>query len=148
MIVMAGFIYVIESEKVARLLLSPIDFRSCCCKGYAFINFLSPEKAAAFQQAFCGGLRLPTTSESPKICEVTFARVQGRKQNVETFRNSAAMGVAMKEFRPLVFKKGVEVPLPAPDGPIPPVRLRESKVCHQSKKKKKEEPMPRVCDQF
>lgn len=88
----------------------PIDFRNKCNVGYAFINFLSSDVALRFKKQF-DGYRL-TGFNSQKICEVSFARVQGLHSNIQHYRNSPVNGIAVPEYRPLVFADGVEVPFP------------------------------------
>ncbi|CAE7253837.1 ML4 [Symbiodinium natans] len=71
----------------------PIDFSSKCNVGYAFINFRTPSAAHRFHNEFhmtktkqC----LPGFSSS-KVAEVSFARVQGRDQNMENLRDEKFM---------------------------------------------------------
>jgi hypothetical protein len=88
----------------------PIDFRNRCNVGYAFINFLSSETAKVFKNHL-DGYRL-TGFNSQKICEVSFARVQGLDANIMHYRNSPVNGVAIPEYRPLLFADGKEIPFP------------------------------------
>lgn len=88
----------------------PIDFRNRCNVGYAFINFISTETAKLFKNHL-DGYRL-TGFNSQKICEVSFARVQGLDANIMHYRNSPVNGVAIPEYRPLLFADGKEVPFP------------------------------------
>merc|ERR1719506_1681072 len=71
----------------------PIDFNSKCNVGYAFVNFRAPAVAqrffAEFNGAKCKNV-LPGFS-SQKICEVSYARVQGRDQNMENLRDEKFM---------------------------------------------------------
>jgi len=63
----------------------PVDFNSEYNMGYAFINFTEPAAASRFMAEFHGAKTesvLPGFS-SPKVCEVTYARVQGRDANLE-----------------------------------------------------------------
>lgn len=67
----------------------PIDFNSRCNVGYAFINFRTPAMASKFMSEFHGAktkLVLPGFSSS-KVCEVSYARVQGRHANLENLRD-------------------------------------------------------------
>jgi RNA recognition motif-containing protein len=115
----------------------PIDFRNRCCVGYAFINFHTNETAVRFEKLF-SGFKLPMTNVSPKICQVNFARIQGRQANIDVYRNSALAGVPIKEYRPLCFNEnGEEIPLPTPDAPLPSVQLRAAKI-HRGSKRKRE----------
>jgi len=114
----------------------PIDFRNRCCVGYAFINFRSHQIAKEFETEF-SGYKLPMIHVSPKICEVNFARIQGKKANLDVYRNSALVGIPIKKYRPLCFDvEGNEIPLPTPDVPIPSVQLRAAKIHRGSKRKR------------
>lgn len=67
----------------------PIDFNSKCNVGYAFINFRSSPVAVRFIQEFHGMMTkhcLPGFG-SKKVCEVSFARVQGRDANMDNLRD-------------------------------------------------------------
>jgi hypothetical protein len=88
----------------------PIDFRNRCNVGYAFINFLSNGTAKLFKNHL-DGYRL-TGFNSQKICEVSYARVQGLDANVLHYRNSPVNGVTIPEYRPLLFADGKEIPFP------------------------------------
>merc|ERR1719424_199638 len=103
----------------------PIDFRNKCNVGYAFINFLQPDLARRFFKAL-DGYQLRAFN-SDKVCAVAWARVQGLQANVEHYRNSPIAGVPIPQYRPLLFKAGVEIPFPEPDGPLARVRLRVPK---------------------
>mmetsp|Transcript_97047 Transcript_97047/g.152991 ORF Transcript_97047/g.152991 Transcript_97047/m.152991 type:complete len:656 (-) Transcript_97047:218-2185(-) len=92
----------------------PIDFNSKCNVGYAFINFLAPAIAQQFMNEFHGqNCRqvLPGFS-SQKIVEVTFARVQGKEQNLENLKDEKFMTKLSEqaEWQPLFWENGVEVP--------------------------------------
>lgn len=103
----------------------PIDFRNRCNVGYAFVNFIAPEHAKRFLKAL-NRVKLPAYNSS-KVCEVTYAHVQGLEQNIEHYRNSPVNGVPIAAYRPLIFKSGMEVGFPKPDAPLPPIQLRPAK---------------------
>lgn len=103
----------------------PIDFRNRCNVGYAFINFVDPEHAKRFLQSL-HRVKLPAYN-SNKVCEVTYAHVQGLEQNVEHYRNSPVNGIPISAYRPMIFKSGLEVGFPKPDAPLPPIQLRPAK---------------------
>lgn len=90
----------------------PVDFKNGCNMGYAFINFGTHQSAVQFMNAY-NGYQLP--AKSSKICEVCWARVQGISRNVEHYRNNPVNDLQEKEFRPLIFSNGTEVPFPRPD---------------------------------
>lgn len=76
-------------EKAYDFVYLPIDFNSKCNVGYAFINFKSPVVAQRFMQEFHGAKTkhcLPGFS-SAKVCEVTYARVQGRDANMDNLKD-------------------------------------------------------------
>jgi len=94
----------------------PIDFNSKCNVGYAFINFRTSAAARGFMQEFhlkkaqqC----LPGFS-SQKVCEVSFATVQGREANMENFRDEQFIEKLKErpEWHPLFLDdNGKEIPL-------------------------------------
>ncbi|CAD7946565.1 unnamed protein product [Amoebophrya sp. A120] len=100
----------------------PIDFRNRCNVGYAFVNFVTPEDAKRFLGLF-HKFKLKAYN-SPKVCEVNYARVQGLQANIEVYRNSPVNGIPIKQYRPLIFQNGIEAEFPGPDAPLPPIQLR------------------------
>lgn len=88
----------------------PIDFRNRCNVGYAFINFTTGAIASKFKNHL-HGYRL-TGFNSQKICEVSYARVQGLKANIQHYRNSPVNGISIPEYRPLLFSNGLEIQFP------------------------------------
>jgi hypothetical protein len=54
----------------------PIDFRNRCNVGYAFMNFLDPIFILKFYEEFHG--KKWEQFNSDKVCEVTYARIQGK----------------------------------------------------------------------
>jgi len=93
----------------------PIDFNSKCNVGYAFINFRSPSVAAKFTAEFHGAkttAKLPGFS-SAKICEVSYARVQGRDANMDNLRDEKFIEKLNEkpEWQPLFFdENNKEIP--------------------------------------
>jgi hypothetical protein len=94
----------------------PIDFKSKVNVGYAFINFREPVMAARFIQEFHGAKTkkcLPGFS-SAKICEVSYARVQGKEANLENLRDEKfiqKLNNERPEWQPLFFDdSGREIP--------------------------------------
>jgi hypothetical protein len=111
----------------------PIDFRNKCNLGYCFINFVAHDSAVKFMSVF-QDYRL-TAFNSDKVCEVSWARVQGLHENVEHYRNSPIAGVPIPQYRPLIFDNGESVPFPEPDGPLARVCLRVPKKQFRSDRK-------------
>lgn len=78
----------------------PIDFKNKCNVGYAFINFTKPEHIEPFYNAFHGKKWGRFNSE--KVCEITFARIQGRQQLIAHFQNSSLL-LEDPKCRPVIF---------------------------------------------
>lgn len=78
----------------------PIDFKNKCNVGYAFINFLKPEYIEPFYEAFHGKKWGRFNSE--KVCEITFARIQGLQQLMAHFQNSSLL-LEDPKCRPVIF---------------------------------------------
>jgi len=84
----------------------PIDFKNHCNRGYAFINFLDPEHIVSFVRDFHGQRWRSFNSE--KICDVSWARIQGKASMVSRFQNSSLLDKD-DSFQPSIFssdKKG------------------------------------------
>ena len=65
----------------------PVDRRTLECKGLAYINFRSPEKALECQRHFEGCVEWPSCDPDPaEGCGVDWAFVQGFGANVERQR--------------------------------------------------------------
>lgn len=78
----------------------PIDFRNKCNRGYAFVNFVDFRDVVAFHEAYNG--KHWKIFKSDKICDITYARIQGKAGMMKRFQNSALMEKD-PEYRPLVF---------------------------------------------
>ncbi|KAF3519153.1 hypothetical protein DY000_02063248 [Brassica cretica] len=84
----------------------PIDFGNKCNVGYGFVNMTTPEAVWRLYKAFHNNhWRL---FQSNKICEVTYARVQGLESLKEHFKHLKLAKVEM-EYKPVIFS-------PARDG--------------------------------
>eukprot|EP00190_Bangiopsis_sp_CCMP1999_P002768 CAMPEP_0198732568 /NCGR_PEP_ID=MMETSP1475-20131203/36723_1 /TAXON_ID= ORGANISM="Unidentified sp., Strain CCMP1999" /NCGR_SAMPLE_ID=MMETSP1475 /ASSEMBLY_ACC=CAM_ASM_001111 /LENGTH=631 /DNA_ID=CAMNT_0044495707 /DNA_START=342 /DNA_END=2237 /DNA_ORIENTATION=+ len=105
----------------------PIDFKNKCNVGYAFINFTSPKYIIPFYEEFHGCKWGKFNSE--KICEIAFARIQGRANLVAHFQNSSLMNEDPK-CRPVLFSKDGE-PEEFPVGPH--VRMRRGPSAREMK---------------
>ncbi|KAF8096388.1 hypothetical protein N665_0309s0015 [Sinapis alba] len=64
----------------------PMDFNNKCNVGYGFVNMTSPEAAWRLYKAF--HLQRWEIFNSRKICQVTYARVQGLEDLKEHFKSS------------------------------------------------------------
>lgn len=78
----------------------PIDFKNKCNVGYAFINFTKPQYIEPFYHRFHGKKWGRFNSE--KVCEITFARIQGRQQLIAHFQNSSLL-LEDPKCRPVIF---------------------------------------------
>ncbi|KAK7280941.1 hypothetical protein RIF29_08523 [Crotalaria pallida] len=93
----------------------PIDFNNKCNVGYGFVNMTSPEATLRLYKAF--HRQHWEVFNSRKICEVTYARVQGLEALKEHFKNSK-FPCEMDHYMPVVFspprdgKKELTEPLP------------------------------------
>jgi RNA recognition motif 2 len=92
----------LEEDNCGRFdfLYYPLDFKNNCGVGYAFINFTAPRYIVPFYLEFHG--RKWPKFNSDKVCEITYARIQGKQQLVNHFSNSSLMNEDPK-CRPLVF---------------------------------------------
>ncbi|KAL3793761.1 hypothetical protein HJC23_013323 [Cyclotella cryptica] len=78
----------------------PIDFKNKCNRGYAFVNFVDYKDIIPFYDAYNG--RSWSRFNSDKICDITYARIQGKAAMVKRFENSALMEKD-DEYRPMIF---------------------------------------------
>eukprot|EP00002_Diphylleia_rotans_P008209 TRINITY_DN1795_c0_g1_i11.p1 TRINITY_DN1795_c0_g1~~TRINITY_DN1795_c0_g1_i11.p1 ORF type:complete len:647 (+),score=108.13 TRINITY_DN1795_c0_g1_i11:110-2050(+) len=78
----------------------PIDFKNKCNVGYAFINFINPRSISEFYRDFNNKRWEKFNSE--KICEITYARIQGKAALVAHFQNSSLLSED-KKCRPILF---------------------------------------------
>ena len=61
----------------------PIDFKNKCNVGYSFVSFLDPQAVMSFVDAFKGKKWKFFNSE--KICDVTYARIQGKAAMISRY---------------------------------------------------------------
>lgn len=67
----------------------PIDFDNKCNVGYAFINFIDLADIKDFFLEFNGSTW--PNFKSDKICEITYARIQGKESCIQHFKDSSLM---------------------------------------------------------
>ncbi|KAK7205948.1 RNA recognition motif 2-domain-containing protein [Myxozyma melibiosi] len=94
-----------------------IDFLNKCNVGYAFISFTSPEAIITFAKARAGTKWNRFNSE--KICDISYANIQGKECLIEKFRNSSVMDQDAA-YRPKIYysdgpHKGEEEEFPPPN---------------------------------
>ncbi|CAH8388663.1 unnamed protein product [Eruca vesicaria subsp. sativa] len=78
----------------------PMDFNNKCNVGYGFVNMTSPEAAWRLYKAF--HLQRWEVFNSRKICQITYARVQGLEDLKEHFK-SAKFPCEAELYLPVVF---------------------------------------------
>ncbi|KAJ8569711.1 hypothetical protein K7X08_006288 [Anisodus acutangulus] len=78
----------------------PIDFINKCNVGYGFVNMTSPQATLRLYKAF--HLQNWEVFNSRKICQVTYARLQGIEALKEHFKNSKFPCEA-EEYMPVIF---------------------------------------------
>lgn len=93
----------------------PIDFKNRCNIGYAFVNFVHPRHIVKLSQEFSG--KRWRRFNSDKVCDVTYARIQGKDELIRHFQKSAVM-TEKEEYRPLLFRtdpgrEGEQIPFSA-----------------------------------
>eukprot|EP01017_Pseudomicrothorax_dubius_P035042 TRINITY_DN4863_c0_g2_i2.p1 TRINITY_DN4863_c0_g2~~TRINITY_DN4863_c0_g2_i2.p1 ORF type:complete len:218 (+),score=54.48 TRINITY_DN4863_c0_g2_i2:187-840(+) len=81
----------------------PIDFKNKCNVGYAFINFIDTRFIRPFCEEFAGKRWEKFNSE--KICEIKYARIQGRDALIQHFKYSSVMNQSDKKLKPIIFPK-------------------------------------------
>ncbi|MCO5571613.1 hypothetical protein L7F22_025359 [Adiantum nelumboides] len=89
-----------EPESAYDFVYLPIDFKNRCNLGYAFVNFTTALATLKFYKAFHA--QPWEAFNSRKICDVKYARVQGRRALENHFCNSRFACDTM-EFLPVAF---------------------------------------------
>jgi len=88
----------------------PIDFKNKCNVGYAFINFTGYDQIRSFYEEFNNKKWEKFNSE--KVCNITYARIQGKIALIQHFQNSSLM-CEDKKCRPIIFQTtGEQEPFP------------------------------------
>ncbi len=80
----------------------PIDFKNNCNLGYAFINFIDIDSIEPFFEEF-HDKKWPMFN-SIKICSITYARIQGKKQCEIHFKNSSLMKQPDQKYKPYIIQ--------------------------------------------
>lgn len=104
----------------------PIDFKNKCNMGYAFVNFIDPATLAPFYKRFNG--RKWDRFNSDKVCDLAFARIQGKHALISHFQNSSLMAED-KRWRPIIFHSSGPLrgtPQPFPLGSHVRARAKQS----------------------
>ena len=82
------------------LLYQPIDFKNRCNVGYAFINFISTADILPFYEEF--NHKKWDRFNSDKVCEITYARIQGKISLITHFENSSLIHED-EGYQPIIF---------------------------------------------
>ena len=82
------------------LLYLPIDFKNRCNVGYAFINFISTADILPFYEEF--NYKKWDRFNSDKVCEITYARIQGKVSLITHFENSSLVHED-EGYQPIIF---------------------------------------------
>ena len=90
----------------------PIDYVNKCNLGFAFINFVEPFHIILFYELYRG--KKWKKFNSDKICELLYAKFQGKKELVAHFEKGKVLSMDSEEKRPLI--------LPTPN-PLPKINL-------------------------
>ncbi len=85
-----------------NFLYLPIDFSNSCNVGYAFINMTTVSHVSTLYFAFNGKKWEHFRSE--KICEVSYARLQGLKKMKSHFQSTKIAKLNDNKVKPIIFK--------------------------------------------
>lgn len=103
----------------------PIDFKNKCNVGYAFINMVRPEYIVPLVQKL--DRKKWEKFNSEKVCNISYARIQGKLSLVTHFQNSSLLHED-KRCRPILFNSNGEVAGEQEPFPVGPnMRVRNSK---------------------
>lgn len=102
----------------------PLDFQRFACLGYAFVNMVSQEDAAAAKEHFQGFKAWKNASL--KICDVSWGGpLQGLAANIDRYRNSPVMHCDVPdECKPVILSWGRRCPFPPPTKRVRPPRMK------------------------
>ena len=78
----------------------PIDYINKCNLGFAFINFVEPFHIILFYELYRG--KKWKKFNSDKICELLFAKFQGRKELIAHFEKGKVLSFESEDKRPLI----------------------------------------------
>ena len=102
----------VEFQNKYDIFYLPIDYGNKCNLGFAFINFVDPLHIINFYDMYRGKKWKRFNSE--KICELVYAKIQGKKELISHFEKGKVLSFDSEEKRPLI--------LPTPN-PLPKVKL-------------------------
>ena len=90
----------------------PIDYVNKCNLGFAFINFVEPFHIILFHELYSG--KKWKKFNSNKICELLYAKFQGKKELIGHFEKGKVLSFESEEKRPLIL---------ATPNPLPKINL-------------------------
>ena len=90
----------------------PIDYVNKCNLGFAFINFVEPFHIILFHELYSG--KKWKKFNSDKICELLYAKFQGKKELIRHFEKGKVLLFESEEKRPLIL---------ATPNPLPKINL-------------------------
>merc|ERR1719356_660586 len=95
--------------------------------GYAFVNFVSPEAAHECLRKLDGFIGWDQPHEN--ACEVIWSeKDQGLAVIIDRHRNSPIMHSSVREeFKPAVYKNGIQISFPAPTKKVRPPKVQKCK---------------------
>ena len=95
----------------------PLDYKNNCNLGFAFINFVNPLHILNFYYLF-RGKRWPRYN-SEKICELAYAKFQGKDELISHFEKGTIMKFDTQEKKPVI----LDTPNPLPSVVLPLVNF-------------------------
>lgn len=95
----------------------PIDYTNNCNLGFAFINFIDPLHIIKFNDFYKG--RKWRCFNSEKVCELAYAKYQGKKELIDHFARGTVMNFVAEDKRPVI----LPTPSPMPKVEVPIVRI-------------------------
>jgi len=107
------------------LLYLPMDFKTKCNFGFAFVNLTTHENALRFSNVF-HNFASWSSSRCRKVCAVCWGEVQGLHANVVSYQNSAVMRKqdVPDDYKPAMFQNGLQIPFPRTTSESKPKRSR------------------------
>jgi hypothetical protein len=87
----------------------PLDYYNNCNLGFAFINFVDPLHILNFYYTF-RGKKWPRFN-SDKICELAYAKFQGKKELIAHFEKGSVMNFESQDKKPIIFDTPNKLPL-------------------------------------
>ena len=90
----------LEFKDKYDLFYLPLDFNNNCNLGFAFINFVDSFHILSFYDYFRG--KRWSRFNSEKICELAYAKFQGKKELINHFEKGSVMNFDSEDKKPLI----------------------------------------------